>query len=239
MKTRWYALAILIPGSVLILSAGCFLRGAADEPADAAVGAKNPGAVRKDESEVRNEIVRRLLEKLEDTDADPESIRTVRKMLMEADQELSDALAGNGRSPKPTAAPPRPQAPAGTTPFDRDEQAELGNRTPEAAPLNSPNPAKARTRIVAALLTVLDEIADADKDAEDVVRDALAQADAQLSTILGANSKERILRANQKPPIRVPIEPRRRSPAKVGNDRDAGSKNPTASPRSSNPSDEG
>lgn len=231
MKTRWCALAIVIPGSVLILSAGCFLRGAADEPADAAVGAKNPGAVREDESEVRNEIVRRLLEKLEDTDADPESIRTVRKMLMQADQELSAALADNGRSPKPTAAP-RPQAPAGTASVDRDEPAEPGDRAQGTAPPNSPKPVKAKTPIVAALLTVLDEIANADKDAEDVVRDALAQADAQLSTILGANSKERILRANQKPPIRVPNEPRRRSPAKVGNDRDAGSKNPTVSPKS-------
>lgn len=236
MKTRWYALAILISGSILILSAGCFLRGAADEPGNSAAAAQHPAAAGetagKNASEVKNEIVRRLLEKLDDTDADPESIRTVRKMLMEADQELSAALADNGRSPKPTATPPRPQAPAGTAPVDRDDPAAPGDRAQGAVPPNSPKQAKAKTPIVAALLTVLDEIAAADKDAEDVVRDALTQADAQLSTILGASSKERILRANQKPPIRVPLEPKRRSPAKTDNDRDAGSKNRGASPRS-------
>lgn len=232
MKTRWYALAILLSSSYLILSAGCFLRGAADEPAGASPAGKNPAAAREDGAEIENEIVRRLLEKLEDTDADPESIRTVRKMLMEADQELSAALAGNARSPQPTAAPSRPQAPAGKAAVDRGNPAEPGDRGQGAALPNSPKQVKAKTPIVAALLTVLDEIADADKDAEDVVRDALTQADAQLSTILGDNSKQRILRANQKPPIRVPVEPpRRRPPAKTDNDRDAGSKNPTASPQ--------
>ncbi|GAB4141502.1 hypothetical protein JCM17478_02820 [Thermopirellula anaerolimosa] len=201
----------------LLLCSGCFLRGAAEEPTDAtANAAKNSAEAKENESDVKNEIVRRLLDKLDETDADPESIRTVRKMLLEADKELSQALAGNGRVPKGQAGSPRQDGPADSASSPSRAKQELPapatGQTPENGPSNSSKPDKPKTRIVEALLTVLDEIANTDKDAEDVVRDALTQADSQLAEVLGSKSKERILRANRKPQVRMPVEPPRRSP---------------------------
>ncbi|NMC18944.1 MAG: hypothetical protein GYA33_00870 [Thermogutta sp.] len=246
MKTRCSAFVLVVISPMALLSAGCFLRGAADEPA--AEAAKNPAAPSKSEPEAKNEsepkakngIVRRLLEKLDDTDADPESIRTVRKMLMEADEELSQALAGNGRSPKSRAASSRRKAPADTSEPSSPAKQETSPAEQETSPAKQENPPdkqgrptqpggkqqatapanppadKAKTRITAALLAVLDEIVDADEESKDAIRHALWQADSQLAEVLGGKSKERILQANRKPPIRVPVEPQRESSGKTG-----------------------
>jgi len=242
MKTRHSVVALLVLNPVVLFIAGCFLRGAADEPAGTAIEAvKKAEASREDEPRVKNEIVRQLLKKLDDTDADPESVRTVRKILIQADEELSQALAGNGRTPRRQAVSSPSKTPTGPAepvlPANQAEPSQAGGHAQEAVPPNASEPDKAKTRIVEALLTVLDDIADIDKDAEDVIRDALSQADSQLSQILGGKSKERILRANRKPPVRVPVEPHHSSPGKTGKaNQDSDAENQSPPHRDGDPS---
>ncbi len=234
MKTRHAAVALFLVIPVILSSAGCFLRGAADEPAADPAG--NASGPHDDPAGVQNETVRRLLEKLDDTGADPESVRTVRRMLIQADKELSQGLAGNGRSPRRVESSAAPKSSSGgdTSALSADQAGPTpatGNAQESGAP-NSSKPGQAKTRIVEALLTVLDDIADADKDAKDAIRDALSQADSQLSQILGGKSKERILQANRKPSVRVPVEPSRGSPDKTGKaNQDGGAQNQSPSQR--------
>lgn len=219
MKTRQSTVALFLISHLILFTTGCFLLGAADELVADAAG-NSSGSSDDDSTKVQNETVRRLLEKLDDTDADPESIRTVRRMLIQADKELSQGLAGNGRSPRQNGSFAPPKAASGGTESDLSANQAApnpaaGNAKETVAP-NSSKPGQARTPIVEALLTVLDEIAEADKDAKDAIRDALTQADSQLSQFLGGKSKERILQANRKAPVRVPVEPHRSSPGKAG-----------------------
>jgi len=82
----------------------------------------------------------------------------------------------------------------------RVEQAEDDGEKPEA-----------KSRIVRALLDWLDENeGDGTEEERELVRDTLMEADEELHRSLGDNLKEKIRRANRKPPRIIVGDPKRR-----------------------------
>jgi len=69
---------------------------------------------------------------------------------------------------------------------------------PPSVPKDRPG---VKTRIVRSLLDALDTIQGLEDDQKRGLIDSLTASDAELSKVLGGNSKELILRANKKPPV--------------------------------------
>ncbi|GAB6166921.1 hypothetical protein JCM19992_29210 [Thermostilla marina] len=165
------------------------------------------GAPDPQDDQVHSAVVRKLLEALDDSDASPDEKRAVRELLLEADKELIASLEGNARRPDAasTSGREQPYSPPKAIADARARLAERGIASPQAGD-------EAQTVIVRSLLQLLDEITTPDDDSEDVVRDALLNADAELREALG-NRKTLIQRANRRAPSPRVFNP---SPARSG-----------------------
>ncbi|GEM_PF-5992906 len=217
MYTHSQRPVLLFAGLALLAmtAVGCLLRGEAVEPATRPDTPNDRQNVEgRQDDQPKNEIVRQLLKRLDEADADPDAVRTVRKMLMEADSELTKGLAGKGRPPASSLTPSPSSRITEKAASPSTASSEKADRA--KGPSSATTSSGSKTRIVGALLNVLDEISDADKDAKDSIREALIRADSQLADVLGTKSKERILRANRKPIVRVPVEPKPRMPSQPG-----------------------
>jgi hypothetical protein len=86
-----------------------------------------------------------------------------------------------------------------------------------------------QTRLIRTLDDALDEVDTGDEDVDkDDLRGILYEADRELRHVLGGKSKEAILRANQKPPIRYQHEPPK--PAVIPEKDDADNDAPSTTP---------
>ncbi|RMF93435.1 MAG: hypothetical protein D6741_13660 [Planctomycetota bacterium] len=217
---RWLAgsLAAALCGVLCCVGCGNTDNAPADQSETPVVATPTGGSAASDRQsgEVRSAVVQKLLEALDDSDASPEEKRAVREMLLEADEQLAASLEGNARRPSTAAGndaersyvPPKAIADA------RARLAESGLASPRSDD-------EAQTTIIRTLLELLDEITTPDEDSEDVVRDALLNADAELREALG-NRKALIERANRRAPSPTVFNPSpERSPEQAPNDTSA------------------
>lgn len=193
----------------------------------------------QDDDRVQSELIRALLDALEDVEGgDPEQRRAVRRMLREADDELAAAMEGNARRPRLSEVPSDgngDQTDAGTKPPRRESPyvppraiAEARRRLAESGVGRPEATDEAQTPLVRALLEVLDDMATTDDEAEDTVRDALLEADSELRDVLGGNSKRLIERANRRARApRVFNPPRRPADSDPSSDESGESGTPT------------
>lgn len=163
-------------------------------------------------------IIRALLQAIDEIKGESDEAKDqLRRSLWEADDELADLFGDNSRRlilnanrklslpviggvPSP-AVDPKP----GDETAESETPAKTAAQTEQRPSQPTPKqPGEPQTRIVRALLEVLDEAKGEDPDAVRAVRTALIEADPQLREVLGGNSKRRILEANRKPAVVFP-----------------------------------
>ena len=156
---------------------------------------------KKGDAEVHTDIVRRLLKALDDLpDVQPEERRQLRRILLDSDRQLVQALKS-------------PEAPH---PASKESKRKEQKRSHdgETAPSNE----GPRSPLIKALLELLDDIpedsvADRNSHDTDTLRENLLKADKILAQHLGQSAVNRIKAANRKPAVPRVFNPPRKAPA--------------------------
>jgi hypothetical protein len=180
----------LVWGCVFLL-AGC--NQGANVGAQAGAGQNQP-ADAVPGGKAQTALVQSLMAALdEDQGATPEAKKALKESLLKADARLKESLSQRPKRPPTktapaTAAKPQEGQPAG--------------------------PQQPKTPILRVLVGLIDEAKEVDQKAKDDLKNSLLESDAQLSQILGGNSKRLIMEANKKAPAPV-IGQGRPLPAKV------------------------
>ncbi|WP_347246463.1 hypothetical protein [Thermogutta sp.] len=153
----------------------------------------------KGDTQVRTEIVRRLLKALDNLpNVDPKQKRELRRILLDSDKQLVQAV----KSPE--------------TPRATSEQSERKEQKPSTDGGKSPSFEGPKSPVIKALLDLLDDIpqddlADHDSRQTDTLRENLIQADKILSQHLGRSAVNRIKAANRKPTVPRVFNPPRKA----------------------------
>jgi len=179
--------AVLLAGCNQVADVGREAAAEQNQPAHAAPAGKTQTA-----------LIQSLMTALdEDQGATPEVKKALKESLLKADARLKDSLSKRPDRPptktaQGTAAKPQEGQPAG----------------------QPAGPQQPKTQIIRVLLGLIDEAKEVDQKAKDDLKKSLLESDAQLSQILGGNSKRLIVEANKKAPAPV-IGEGRPLPAKV------------------------
>jgi len=153
----------------------------------------------KADNQVQTEIVRRLLKALDDLpNVNPEEKRELRRILLDSDNQLAQALKSPQSPQVNRKQPAEPQKP----PQD-------GSKMP---PTEGP-----RSPLIKALLDLLDNtpednIAERNSQEKDTLRENLLQADKILAQHTGQSAVNRIKAANRKPVVPRVFNPPRKTP---------------------------
>jgi hypothetical protein len=176
----------------VVLLGGC--REGGEEPAAGVDVAGSQVLAGTTPETAQSRTVQALLRAIDELkDESPEAKGELRRALLDADDELAEAMGDTVTQLRDDASEKSVAV--------RQAGAPAPSKQPSSKPADDTDQPK--TGIIKALVKVLDEIDLEDDEAGDELKTTLVEADKQLRQVLGGQSKRLIERANRKPPALV------------------------------------